>query len=128
MEVKELINDIFELERKLFMMMDSCRLLEQKCKENCLSSDEQKQLSIDIHYVFVYLIKVINNCCSDLTNEDILFCCLKKAGLEIMIAGRCVGSYSRQSINQRKYRIKKKMKSSGCDYLFDLIFLSDDLE
>jgi len=60
-----------------------------------------------------------------LTNEDILFCCLKKSGLDNLIAGRCIGSFSRQAVNQRKYRIKKKLYKTKCEYLFDIIFSSD---
>ena len=37
MEYKELMNDVFELERKLFLKMDSYRLIEHKSKTKCLS-------------------------------------------------------------------------------------------
>jgi len=33
-----------------------------------------------------------------------------------------MGCVSKQTINQRKYRIKKKMHEAGCDFLFELIF------
>jgi hypothetical protein len=102
--------------------MDSYYLVEQKCDKKCLNPDERKQLYSDIHYVFTRLIKIIKNSCPGLTDEDIMFCCLKKSGLENDIAGRCIGEVSRQAVNQRKYRIKKKMKEAGCDYLFEMIF------
>lgn len=126
MDVKELINDVFQLEQKLFKMMDSYRLVERKCKEKCLNPEERKQLSSDIHYVFERLIRITGNACPSLTDEDLLFCCLKKTGIESLVAGRCIGSASRQSVNQRKYRIKKKMKEANCDYIFDLIFPPED--
>ena len=36
-----------------------------------------------------------------------------------------MGCISKQTINQRKYRIKKKMKKAKCDFLFDMIFTPD---
>lgn len=123
---KELMRDVFELERKLFMKTDSFRLVELKCNKKCLNPDERKQLYCDIHYVFTKFIKTLEKFCPTLTEEDIMFCCLKKIGLENMIAGHCIGGISRQCINQRRYRIKKKMNEANCDYLFDMIFLSDN--
>jgi len=122
MEYQELLNDVFELERKLFSKMDIYRLIEQKCNTKCLNPDEMKQLNLDIHYVFVRLIRILKQNCPSLTDEDILFCCLKKTGLDSLIVGNCIGSVGRQAINQRKYRIKKKMQEAECDYLFDLTF------
>ena len=127
MDYKELINDVFELERKLFMKMDSFHLIGKKCNNKCLNPDERKQLSLDIHYVFERLIRIIKKSCPSLTGEDILFCCLKKSGLENMVVGRCIGIASRPAINQRKYRIKKKMQEAQCDYLFDMIFSTEGL-
>lgn len=125
MDYEELMNDVFELESKLFMKTDSYRLIEQKCHKKCLNLDERKQICIDIHYVFTRLIRMIKNSCPSLTDEDVTFCCLKRLGLENHIAGRCIGGISRQSANQRKYRIKKKMKEARCEHLFDMIFPSD---
>lgn len=122
MDYNELINDVFELECKLFMKMDSYHLVKQKCNDKCLSPDESKQLCFDVYYVFTRLIRIINNSCPRLTEEDIIFCCLKKLGLENKIVGHCIGGVSKQAFNQRKYRVKKKMKDAGCDFLFDIIF------
>ena len=124
-EYQELLNDVFELERKLFFKMDSYRLIENNCSIKCLKPNEIKQLSVDIHYVFVRLIRIMKNASPDLTEEDILFCCLKKSGLDNLVIGYSMGIASRQAINQRKYRIKKKMKAAKCDYLFELIFPSN---
>ena len=122
---KELINDVFELERKLFMKMDIYLLIKQKCNTNCLTPIEIKQLNIDISHVFVRQIRILKKSCQSLTNEDVMFCCLKKLGFDNLVAGRSMGIASRQAINQRKYRIRKKMNADGCKYLFDMIFLSD---
>jgi len=120
----EQIDDVAHLERFVFTLTDSYRLIEQKCKVNgkWLNLEEREQLSIEIQDVFRRLIRTIKKSCPALTNDDILFCCLKRAGLDNLVAGRCIGSGSLQAINQRKYRIKKKMNESKCDYLFELIF------
>jgi len=123
-EYDELIHDVFQLECKLFMKMDSYRLIEQKCNKKCLNLSERQQLITDIYCVFTRLIKTIKQSCHNLTDEDIIFCCLTKFGLDNMIICRCMGSVSKQTINQRKYRIKRKMKEAKCDFLFDMIFVN----
>lgn len=122
MEYNELIYEVFNLECKLFMKMDSFRLIKQKCAKKCLDLNERQQLSIELHSVFTRLIKTIKTNCPNLTNEDIKFCCLTKLGLENLVIGHSLGSISKQSINQRKYRIKKKMNETECDDLFNMIF------
>ncbi len=122
MEYNELILDMFQLECKLFMKMNAYHLIEQKCNKKCFNSNERQQLHIDIHYAFTKLIKTIKQACPSLTSEDIVFCCLTKLGLENLVIGRCMGSVSKQTVNQRKYRIKKKMKEAKCDILIDMIF------
>jgi hypothetical protein len=114
--IKELFNDVFHLESKLFMTTDSYRLFEQKCDKNCLNPGERQQLNMEIQDVFKRLIRIIKKSCPNITDEDILFCCLKRAGFDNLIAGHCIGSVGRQSVNQRKYRIKKKMESSNCHH------------
>jgi len=39
-----------------------------------------------------------------------------------MIVSRCIGSPGRQAVNKRKYRIKKKMRETKCENLFEVIF------
>jgi len=122
MKLNELILDIFNLECKLFIKMDSYRLVKQKCYQKCLDSNERQFLNLEIHYVFTRLIKTISDSCPELTEEDIVFCCLSKSGLDGSIICRCMGSISKKTINQRKYRIKQKMKRAGCEELFEFIF------
>ena len=122
MDLNDLILDVFNLECKLFMKMDSYRLVEQKCAKKCLNKTERQVLNSEVHYVFTRLIKTIKEACPGLTDEDILFCCLGKLGLDSLIICRCMENVSKQPVNQRKYRIKKKMKEAQCDSLFDLIF------
>lgn len=122
MEMNELILDVFNLECKLFMKMDSYRLIEQKCNDKCLSSNEQQLLNSEIHYVFTRLIKILTEACPGLTEEDLVFCCLEKSGLDYLVVCHCMGSVGKKPENQRKYRIKKKMEEARCDELFDVIF------
>ncbi|HBK40887.1 MAG TPA: hypothetical protein DDZ57_04880 [Porphyromonadaceae bacterium] len=121
-EIDELIHTIFKLESKLFTKTESYRIIDRDCRKNCLSFEERQQLVIDIHYAFEGLIKILKKNCPSLTDEDIIFCCLIKTGIEKMTVGRCLGSLSRESLNQRKYRIKKKMEFVKSDLLFELIF------
>ena len=122
MEHYELINYTFQLECKLFKTTDSYRLIEQKCSTKCFSPAEKQQLEEDIHYVFTRLIKIITQACPDLTREDIIFCCLMKLGLQSDDIARCMGSFSKQAINQRKYRIRKKIQETKCSFLHNIMF------
>ena len=40
----------------------------------------------------------------------------------ILVTLRIGGDVTKQPVNQRKYRIKKKMREAECEFLFDLIF------
>jgi len=118
----ELICDYFQLECKSFMETNSYRLIEQKCNNKCLNPNERQQLHKEVQSVFILLIKIMKRACRSLTEKDVLFCCLEKAGLDNFTIGHCMGDVNKQPINQRKYRIKKKMKAVNCDFLFDMIF------
>jgi len=122
MELNELILDVFSLECKLFMKMDSYHLIERKCNKKCLTTDERQLLGLEIHYAFPRLIMTMKAACPSLTEEDLIFCCLEKLGMDDLIICHCMGNVGKQPENQRKYRIKKKMKEAQCDYLFDVIF------
>ena len=122
MELNELLPEVLSMECKLFTKMDSYRLIEQKCDKKCLAPDEKQRLNVDIHYVFSWLIKTVTAACPNLTEDDIVFCCLEKTGLDSITICHCMGCISKQAVNQRKYRIKKKMHEAHCDDLFELIF------
>ena len=123
MELNELIHNLFQLECKLFMKMDSYYLIEQKCKKKCLNAFERQMLNTEIRYAFTYLIKIMMEACPSLTEEDLLFCCLGKLGLNNQLIGRCMGCVNKQPINQRKYRVKKKIKEAKCESFFEFILL-----
>ena len=122
MEYDELINYTFQLESKLFKKTDSYLLLEKKCSTKCFSPAEKQQLEKDVHYVFTRLVKTITQACPDLTCEDIIYCCLMKLGLQSDDIARCMGSFSKQAINQRKYRVRKKIKETKCSFLHNILF------
>ena len=109
---EEVILDVFNTECKLFMKTNSYQLIEQKCENKCLSPNEIQQLNLDIKNSFTLLIKTITKTCPNLTDEDIIFCCLVKSGLNNTLVSRSMGDVNKQPINQRKYRIKKKMKEA----------------
>ena len=114
---------IFQLESKLFTKTDTYRLVQQKSGKKSFTPDEIRQLKADINYVFDWLIKALKQSCSSLTEDDILFCCLTTLSLETRNLGHCMGTASRQAVNQRRYRVKKKMKKTSCEYLLRIIFL-----
>ena len=121
-QLNELILDLFQLECKLFMKTDSYHIIEQKCNNKCLTPNEMQQLNAEVQYDFTLLIKTIKKACPSLTDEDVLFCCLEKSGLDRSFIAHSMGDVNKQPINQRKYRIKKKMEEAKCDFLFELIF------
>ena len=124
-ENEELKHIIFRLESKLFMQMDSYRLIEQKSHLKCLSPNEIQQLHTDINHVYILSINILKSVCPDLTEEDIMFCCLAKLHLDNTRLSHSMGTASRQAINQRRYRIKKKMKAAECDHLFEWICIPE---
>ena len=124
-ENEDLKQHIFQLESKLFMKMDCFTLVEKKSKTKCLSPSESQQLFSDINNTYDLTIKILKQSCLSITEEDIIFCCLSKLNLDNTSLSHCMGSSSRPAINQRRYRIKKKMSEAKCEYLLDMIFSSE---
>jgi len=104
------------------MKTDSYSLIKLKCNNRNLNSEERKQLSIDLRHFLKYFIKTIEEACPSLTAEDVIFCCLFKLRIDNSFIFRCMGNVGKQPVNQRKYRIKKKMEEAKCVFLFELIF------
>ena len=119
---EELTKHIFLLESKLFQKTESCQLIEQNSKGKYFNLNEQKQLYSDIFSVYPKLISTIWNACPYLTGDDIIYCCLIKYGLSISEICFCMGNVNKQTANQRKYRIKKKMLEVERMDLYNLIF------
>ena len=119
---EELTRHIFQLESKLFRNTISYQLIEQNNSGKFFNSNEQKQLFSDVFSVYTKLINTIWVVCPSLTSEDIIYCCLTKHGLTNTEICCCMGSVNKQTVNQRKYRIKKKMLDVKREDLFNLIF------
>jgi ribosomal protein L24 len=122
MTYDELLTHVFQLECKLFAKTESYCLIQRKGKNNNFTHDERIQIEEDVHYAFVRLIAQMTQNCKNLTKEDIVFCCLSKFGFNSLLVSNCIGSVSRQAVNQRKYRIKIKMQEAQCEQLFKIIF------
>ena len=113
---------IFQLESQLFKNTVSYQLIEQNSSGRCFNLNEYRQLHSDVFRVYQKLISMIWNACTQLTHEDIVFCCLTKLGLSDSEICCCIGCVNKQTINQRKYRIKKKMLEVEREDVFNLIF------
>ena len=119
---EDLIRHIFQLESRLFKKTVSYQLIEQNSNDRCFNLNEYRQLHSDVFSVYLKLISIIWNACTQLTHDDIIFCCLTKLGLNNSEISCCIGSVNKQTINQRKYRIKKKMLEAKREDIFNLIF------
>jgi hypothetical protein len=125
MTYNEWFKDVSRLECQLFFKTDIYQSIEQKQDKKCFRQDKKQLLDDEIHYAFQRLIKTLKESCPPLTKEDIIFCCLVKSGLEHSKIECCIGIVNKQAFNQRKYRIKKKMKETKCEDLFELIYRND---
>ena len=112
----------FHLEAELFAKTEAFRLIQHKSHLKCFTPTEIRQLSADIHHVFKPLITDLKRSCSSLTDEDILFCCLARLGIASKNIGHCMGCASKQAVNQRRYRVKKKLKEAQSSQLIEMIF------
>jgi hypothetical protein len=111
-----------------FKLTASCSLIEKTGNQDnkkikCLKIEEQQLLKKEIFTVFTGFVSFLNSEFEDLTEDDILFCCLTVTGIRKNIIAACMGNVNMQAITQRKFRIKKKMsgtrKSKG---VFNRIF------
>jgi len=119
---EELTKHIFQLESKLFQKTISYHLIEKNSDGKYFDLNEQKQLYSDIFSTYTTLVSTIWVACPYLTIDDIIFCCLTKLGIRNSDICYCMGCVNKQTVNQRKYRIKKKMIEVKREDLFDVIF------
>jgi len=86
---------------------------------------QQDTLKKEVLFYFQSFAKELNTTCPELTEDDILFCCLSKLNLSSAIITLCMG-YSRSgTIRQRKYRVKQKMSANDqCQALYNSIFVT----
>ena len=47
--------------------------------------------------------------CSGLTEDDLFFLCMEQTGLSSLTVALCLGFSDTQAINQRRFRIKRKL-------------------
>lgn len=78
-------------------------------KIKCLKVEEQQLLKKEIFTAFAGFISFLNSEFKNLTDDDIIFCCLAVIGVEKNSIVACMGNVNMQAITQRKFRIKKKM-------------------
>jgi hypothetical protein len=76
----------------------------------------------EINFTFTEFIHIIQDACPALTGEEIVFCCLSKLGLPASVVASCMGNVDLHAVNQRRYRIKKKMTEAKREELFVSIF------
>jgi hypothetical protein len=122
MTYNELLHYTKKLEIQLFWQKESGHLIMQKCNKKCFLPTERVQIKKDIYDTFGRLITIFERSCSSLTTEDKMFCCLTYLGLDNLVISHCLGGICTKATNQRKYRVKKKMKEERCDLLFEEIF------
>ena len=120
---EELTKHIFQLESKLFKTTDSYKLIEQYSSGRIFNLKEYRRLHCDVFSAYLKLTRTIWDACPHFTPDDVIFCCLIKLGLSNSEICCCIGCLNKQTINQRKYRVKKKMLEEERNDLFDLIFL-----
>ena len=70
--------------------------------------EELKSVLFDIHRDYISELKEKY---LRLTEDDLLYLCLLQAGLDSLTIALCLGFTNTQPVNQRKYRLKEKMKS-----------------
>ncbi len=127
MEYNEWLKDVVRLECLLFTTISSYQLIEEKKDIKYLTLNEREQLYTDVFFIFQRLVKILQKSCPTLTKEDIVFCCLFKVGVDRSFINCCMGTVSYQAFNQRKYRIRKKMKQTENEDLFRFIFSNKTL-
>lgn len=74
------------------------------------TTNEQEQLKTTIFEIYSEYISSLQNKYPKLTEKDIIFLCLQEAALESKVIAICFGYSDTHTLNQKKYRIKERMK------------------
>ena len=114
---KEIESSLVEYQHTIFKEKKSHRMLAEFMKpqntdKKLLNSKEQKQLQKDIFSSYVVFINQLKMECPSLSENDILFCCLLKLGIQYKQVHLLYGFSNSNTIRQRKSSIKKKMFAS----------------
>lgn len=118
--IAKLKEEKIELRNWLFVQSDiyqKITLLSQQDETNkkamkALTSNEQKELKTIIFEIYAEYIADMQQKCSKLTENDLLFLCLlNETKLDSLAVAICFGYTSTHNLNQRKFTIKLKMGS-----------------
>ncbi|MDR0799730.1 MAG: hypothetical protein LBN18_08230 [Dysgonamonadaceae bacterium] len=118
---------IDELQCRLFQIKPIYKKIQQlkAQKLDRLSMKSQIELKNEISASFSIYIAKLEDLCPQLTEEDLIFCCLFKLKLDMPTVSLCYGVTDTNAVRQRKSRIKKKMtEDSQCEDLYASIFES----
>jgi tetratricopeptide (TPR) repeat protein len=83
--------------------------LQDKKEIQVLTTKEQEKLKKDIFYIYNAYIQYLWEQYPQLTDDDMVFLCLRSLDLDTFTIARCFGNFNRQVASQREYRIRQKM-------------------
>lgn len=112
-EKHELRNWLFsqsEIYKKIIIL--SKQEISDKKDMKVLTNTELKKLQKTVFGIYTEYIATLQNEYPKLTEEDILYLCLNEAKFNPQTIALCFGFNNTHPINQRKLRIKERMKSS----------------
>lgn len=96
-----------------------------------LTNAELKKLQKIIFEIYADYISYLQKKYPKLTEEDILYLCLNEAKLQPLTIALCFGYNNTHPINQRKLRIKERMKDRRnvkCDQYFTISLVIKTLQ
>lgn len=107
------------LKEGLFGQTDICRRVNELSAQKKVCEKDRKVLSnagreelksvlFDIHRDYISELKEKY---PRLTEDDLLYLCLQQTGLDSLTIALCLGFTNTQPVNQRRYRLKEKMRS-----------------
>jgi tetratricopeptide (TPR) repeat protein len=125
-ELNILQNQIDDLQCKMFRMKPIYATIQQLVKQERTPKEEKKILKFqdrqilkeEIYICFSEFINKLKEACPSIKEEDIELCCLSKLGLPLTVICLCFGVQETDSIRQRKYQLKKRMREHKCLELF----------
>lgn len=119
--IEQLLSEKSALRNLLFKQSSIYNKVEELSKQKVsnpkelkvLSNTEQKKLMEVVLEIYNDFITNIKKQYPLLTNEDLLYLCLCESGLSPQTISFCLGNIGTHALAQRKYRIKKYMKSKN---------------
>jgi hypothetical protein len=126
-EKEKLFQNTLHSEYEIFRITSSYekikQIIEQDEKERkCFNYNELLKLKKDISISFSSFSNELQIACPTLSPDEIIFCCLLKAKIPLIVIMYCLGNNDISPLKQRKYRIHQKMLQCRCEKLFDSIF------